>query len=803
MKKQIVWFEDIGLEDVPLVGGKNASLGEMIKDLLRQGVNVPNGFALTSEAYFYFLEKAGIKEKIKEIVSTIDAKNIKDLLKKSEQIRNLILKSPLPKDLEEKVLDFYKKLSKQYGQENVDVAVRSSATAEDLPTASFAGMHESFLNVKGKKRLLEAIKKCFASLFLPRAISYREEKGFDHMKIAISVGVQKMVRSDLACAGIMFTLDTESGFPDVSVINGTWGLGEMIVKGKITSDEFFVAERMLVKGYPAIIKKTLGSKKYKMIRGEGGNSTKIVPTTEKERNSFVLSDEEVLRLADWAIKIEKHYSKKAGTWQPMDIEWAKDGKTGKLFIVQARPETIHRGEEKKSFFEYKIKAKAKVLAQGIAIGQKIGQGKANVIYDIKGIGRFKKGEVLVTKMTDPDWEPIMKMASAIVTDEGSRTCHAAIISRELGVPCVVGAKEATKKVKSGRFITVDCSRGEQGFVYDGKVPFVVKEYKLKELPKTKTKICLNIGTPESAFAASFLPVDGVGLAREEFIFTSEIKIHPLALLKPERVDKNTQKEIDKITTGYKDKKEFFIEKLAQGIGRITTAFYPREVIVRFSDFKSNEYAQLVGGKFFEPVESNPMIGWRGSSRYYSEEFKEAFALECKAIKKVREEYGFENLAVMVPFCRTVEEGRRVMEIMKRNGLIKGVKGLKVYVMCEIPSNVILIEEFLKIFDGISIGSNDLTQLVLGIDRDSAILAKVGDERNEAVKKLIKQAIEACNKREKYCGICGDAPSTFPEFAEFLVECGIQSISVNPDVAVKTRLIVAKAEEKLKNKKPSY
>ncbi len=797
MEKKIVWFEDIGLEDVPLVGGKNASLGEMIRDLSRYGVNVPNGFALTSGAYFYFIEKAGIKEEIKKILSTIDTKKVNDLLKKSKKIRDLILKSDFPDDLEKDIIRFYKKLSKEYGEENVDVAVRSSATAEDLPTASFAGMHESFLNINGTKQLLEAIKKCFASLFLPRAISYREEKGFDHMKIAISVGVQKMVRSDLACAGIMFTLDTESGFPDVSVINGTWGLGEMIVKGKITSDEFFVAERMLVKGYPAIIKKTLGSKKYKLIRGKGGRGTRVVPTTEKERNTFVLSDEEVLRLANWAIKIEQHYSKKAGTWQPMDIEWAKDGKSGKLFIVQARPETVHRGEEKKSFVEYKIKRKSKVLAEGIAIGQKIGQGKANVIHDIKGIGRFKEGEILVTKMTDPDWEPIMKMAAGIVTDEGSRTCHAAIISRELGVPCVVGAKEATKNIKSGKFVTVDCSRGEKGFVYDGKVPFLVKEYKFKDLPKTKTKICLNIGTPESAFSASFLPVDGVGLAREEFIFTSEIKIHPLALLNFDKLDKKTKNEIEKITFGYKDKKEFFVEKLAQGVGRIATAFYPREVIVRFSDFKSNEYAQLIGGKYFEPEESNPMIGWRGASRYYSREFKEAFSLECKAIKKAREEYGLENISVMVPFCRTPEEGKKVIDIMKANGLLKGIKGLRVYVMCEIPSNVVLIDEFLDVFDGISIGSNDLTQLTLGIDRDSAILAKVGDERDEAVKKLIKEAIEACKKRGKYCGICGDAPSTFPEFAKFLVECGIQSISVNPDVAVKTRLIVAEAEKNLR------
>ncbi len=798
MKKQIVWLEDIGLEDVSLVGGKNASLGETIRDLSRYGVNVPNGFALTSEAYFYFLEKAGIREEIKKIISTIDINKVSDLIKKSARIRSLILKSNFPKDLEEKIIEFYKKLSKQYSCKNVDVAVRSSATAEDLPTASFAGMHESFLNITGKKKLLDAIKKCFSSLFLPRTISYREEKGFDHMKIAISVGIQKMVRSDLACAGIMFTLDTESGFPDVSVINGTWGLGEMIVKGKITSDEFFVSERMLIKGYPAIIKKTLGSKKYKMVRGKGGESTKIVLTSEKERNSFVLSDEEVLKLADWGIKIEQHYSKKAGLWQPMDVEWAKDGQTGKLFIVQARPETIHRGEEKKSFIEYKIKSKAKVLCEGVAIGQKVGQGKANVIHDIKGIGRFKEGEILITKMTDPDWEPIMKMASAIVTDEGSRTCHAAIISRELGVPCIVGSMNATKNIKSGNLITVDCSQGERGFVYDGKVPFSIKEYNFKDLPKTKTKICLNIGTPESAFSSSFLPVDGVGLAREEFIFTSEIKIHPLALLNFDKLDKKTKKEIEKITAGYKDKKEFFVEKLAQGVGRIATAFYPKEVIVRFSDFKSNEYAQLVGGKYFEPEESNPMIGWRGASRYYSKEFKEAFLLECKALRKAREEYGLSNISVMVPFCRTVEEGRSVISIMQQNGLIRGKDNLKIYVMCEVPSNVILAKEFLEIFDGFSIGSNDLTQLSLGIDRDSAILAQLADERNEAVKKLIREAVEACKIKNKYSGICGDAPSTFPEFAEFLVDIGIQSISINPDVAVKTRILIAEKEKKLAN-----
>lgn len=791
--RNIVWFKDIGLEDVPLVGGKNASLGEMIKELKEDGIAVPNGFALTADAYFDFLEKAGIKEKIQEIIFKIKKENVKDLRKKSEEIRNIILNSHIPKKLEEKILYFYQKLSKEYGEENTDVAIRSSATAEDLPTASFAGMHETYLNVKGKKELLSSIKKCFASLFLARAISYREEKGFDHMKIAVSVGVQKMVRSDLACAGIMFTLDTESGFPDVTVVNGTWGLGEMIVKGRITPDEFFVAERMLLKGFPAIIKKKIGTKKVKLIRGHNGKATRIVKTTAKEQNTFVLSEEEVLRLASWAIKIERHYSRKAGKWQPMDIEWAKDGKSGKLYIVQARPETIHRGEEKKGFTEYQIKEKAKILASGISIGQRIGQGRVNIIKDVKGIGRFKKGEVLVTKMTDPDWEPIMKMASAIVTDEGSRTCHAAIISRELGVPCVVGTRDATKNIKSKKFVTVDCSKGEEGFVYHGRVSFSTKEYKFDELPKTRTKISLNIGSPESAFSASFLPVDGVGLAREEFIFTSEIKIHPLALLNPQKLDKKTRNKIEKITLGYKDKKEFFIEKLAQGVGRIATAFYPKEIIVRFSDFKSNEYAQLIGGNYFEPEESNSMIGWRGASRYYSEDFKEAFLLECKAIKKAREEYGLKNISVMIPFCRTPEEGKTIVDIMKKNGLSKGREGLKVYVMCEIPSNVILAEEFLKIFDGFSIGSNDLTQLTLGIDRDSAILSHLADERNEAVKKLIEKAIKKCKEKRKYSGICGDAPSTFPEFADFLVGLGIESISVNPDVAVKTKLIVAEKE----------
>ncbi|HOK35312.1 MAG TPA: phosphoenolpyruvate synthase [Candidatus Pacearchaeota archaeon] len=796
--ESIIWFKEISLEDVPRVGGKNASLGEMIRELSKKGIAVPDGFALTAKAYFDFLEKGGIKDKIFRIISLIDTKNIPDLQAKSKQIQSLILKTPLPEDLEKQILDFYQKLSEEYHEKEIDVAVRSSATAEDLPTASFAGAHETYLNIKGKKNLLLAIKKCFASLFLPRAISYREEKGFDHLKIALSVGVQKMVRSDLASSGVMFTLDTESGFEDVVLISGSWGLGEMIVKGRVIPDQFLVAKKMLLEGYPAIIEKTLGTKKLKLIYSSKGSktSTKIVNTTEKERNKFTLSNEEILKLANWAIKVEEHYSKKAGELRPMDIEWAKDGKSGELFLVQARPETVHRAQQKQSFIEYELEGRGRVIAKGIAIGEKIAQGKVNIIKDVKEIDKFKRGEVLVTRMTDPDWEQIMKIASAIITDEGSRVCHAAIVSRELGIPCIVGTKNATEIIPQGKEVTVDCSKGEEGYVFEGKIPFKKIEHSLKDIPKTKTKVCLNIGSPDIAFKSSFLPNDGVGLAREEFIFASEIKVHPLALLNFKKLDKKTQKEIEKVTAGWEDKKEFFIEKLAQGVARIATAFYPKEVIVRFSDFKTNEYAQLLGGQAFEPKEENPMLGWRGASRYYSENFKEAFLLECQAMKKAREEYGLKNIAVMVPFCRTIEEGEKTIELMKKAGLERGKNGLKVYVMCEIPSNVILADEFLKIFDGFSIGSNDLTQLTLGLDRDSAIVAKVGDERNEAVKKLVKEAIEVCQKEGKYSGICGQAPSDYPEFAEFLVDCGIESISVNPDVAIKTRLIVA---EKEKNK----
>ncbi|MCD6094889.1 phosphoenolpyruvate synthase [bacterium] len=800
--KSILWFKDITLEDVPSVGGKNASLGEMIGALKKEGVTVPDGFAITAAAYFDFLKKGKIKDKIEKTLSEIDVKNVRNLHRRSKQIRDLILKTPFPLNLEKEILESYQKLSEEYGEKSTDVAVRSSATAEDLPGASFAGLHETYLNIRGEKNLLLAVKRCMASLFTPRAISYREEKGFNHMKVALSVGVQKMVRSDLGCSGVMFTLDTESGFPDVVLINGTWGLGEMIVQGKIIPDEFLVAKKLLLKGYPAIIRKELGTKRKKMIYAKRRDkvTTKIVNVPSQDQRKFTLSDNEILKLAEWGVKVERHYSKRAGRHQPMDLEWAKDGKSGGLFLIQARPETVHGARERKSLIEYRLEGKGKILTKGISIGEKIGQGRANIIKDVKEIGKFKKGEILVTKITDPDWEPIMKIASGIVTDSGGRTCHAAIISRELGIPCIVGTKNGTEVISQNQEITIDCSKGEEGFVYKGKIPFKKIEHRLDEIPKTKTRVCLNIGSPDIAFRSSFLPVDGIGLAREEFIFASEIRVHPLALLNFEKLDKKTKKEIEKITAPWKDKKQFFVEKLAQGISRIATAFYPREVIVRFSDFKSNEYAQLIGGDKFEPKEPNPMIGWRGASRYYSEEFKEAFLLECKAIKKAREEYGLKNIVPMVPFCRTVEEGKKVLLLMKKAGLERGKNDLKVYVMCEIPSNVILAKEFLKIFDGFSIGSNDLTQLTLGLDRDNAIIAHVGNERNEAVKRLIREAIKECRKQKKYSGICGDAPSTFPEFTRFLIDCGIESISVNPDVAVRTKLLVAEQERKIKRGK---
>ena len=797
-KDFVLWFEDLRIEDVPLVGGKNASLGEMYRELTKKGVKVPNGFAVTAYAYRFFLEKAGIRKKIAEILSDLNTHDMKNLQERGQKVRETILASDMPGEVVASIIDAYAKLSKMYGK-NVDVAVRSSATAEDLPDASFAGQQETYLNIREEYALVEACKKCFASLFTNRAISYRHDKGFDHFSISLSIGVQKMVRSDLASSGVMFSIDTESGFPQVVYITSAYGLGENIVQGAVNPDEFYVHKPTLKKGFKPIILKKVGEKNIKMIYSMDGNKpTKNVFVNKEEQKEFSINNNEILELAKWACIIEDHYSKKAGKFKPMDMEWAKDGKTNELFIVQARPETVESQKDRNILEEYVLKSKGKIISVGSSVGSKIGAGKANIIKNVSGIKTFKAGEVLITDMTDPDWEPIMKIASAIVTNRGGRTCHAAIISRELGIPCVVGTNNGTESIKNGQGVTVDCSQGEKGYIYDGILKYEIKKQDLRHLPKTKTKIMMNIGNPESAFDQSFIPNDGVGLAREEFIISSYIKIHPYALINYKNLkDKALKKQIDELTHGYKDKTQFFIDKLAEGIAMIGAAFYPKDVIVRTSDFKTNEYANLIGGKPYEPVEENPMIGWRGASRYYKDGYKEGFILECKAFKKVREEFGLTNVKIMIPFCRTLDEGRKVIEIMKKAGLEQGKNELEVYVMCEIPSNVILAEEFAKIFDGFSIGSNDLTQLTLGLDRDSQIVSDIYDERNEAVKRLIKQVITSAKKTKTKIGICGQAPSDFPDFAQFLVECGIDSISLNPDTVIKTRLKIAETERKLK------
>ncbi|MFC1742196.1 phosphoenolpyruvate synthase [Nanoarchaeota archaeon] len=796
-KEFILWFDQLGIEDVPFTGGKNASLGEMYQNLTAKGVKVPNGFAVTAYAYDYLVEKSGIKDKIREALSDLNTHDMKNLSERGEKVRLLFLNAEFPQELRDKISAAYVDLCKTYG-ENCDVAVRSSATAEDLPDASFAGQQETFLNIRGPEMLMDACRRCFASLFTNRAISYRVDKGFDHFQVALSIGVQKMVRSDRASSGVMFSIDTESGFTDVVFVTSAYGLGETVVQGAVNPDEFYVHKPTLKKGFKSIIHKEVGEKAIKMIYTDSGiKPTKIVPVSKDDRRHFSVTDEEVLTLAKWACIIEEHYSEKAGHFKPMDMEWAKDGETGELFIVQARPETVQSQKDLTCIEDYNLKEKGNVLVEGKSVGHKIGVGDANVIKDVGRIADFQKGQVLITDMTDPDWEPIMKIASAIVTNRGGRTCHAAIISRELGIPCLVGTHTATQAVAQGQKVTVDCSQGDEGFVYEGELPFEIVKTDLKEMPDTKTKIMMNLGNPEEAFAASFLPNKGVGLAREEFIINSSIKIHPLALLHFDQLkDAKTIKLIEKITFAYDDKVEFYVDKLAQGIARIAAAFYPKDVILRFSDFKSNEYANLIGGKEFEPVEDNPMIGWRGSSRYYSEKFKAAFALECKAVLMVRNDMGLSNLQVMIPFCRTLDEAHKVMGEMEASGLKQGENGLKVIGMCEIPSNVILAEEFLDIFDGFSIGSNDLTQLTLGLDRDSELVASIYDERNEAVKKLIKQVIDVANAKGKYIGICGQAPSDFPDFAEFLVEAGIHSMSLNPDTVVKTTVAIAEKEKQL-------
>jgi len=794
-QKHLLWFKEISVKDVPLVGGKNASLGEMFSQLTKKGVDIPDGFALTSGAYWYYLRENKIDRRLKEIFKEFNPESLESLKKTGKAARQLILESDFPQDMKEEILKNYKKLSQKYSEKNVDVAVRSSATAEDLPSASFAGQHETFLNVSGSQSLLKAIKNCMASLFTNRAISYRDEKGFDHLKIALSVGVQKMVRSDLSSAGIMFSLDTETGFKNVILINSIFGIGEMIVKGKITPDQFYVFKPTLKEPFKPIISKSIGRKTKKYIYGKGGG-LKEVKVSDEDQLKFSITDEEVLTLAKWAKIIEDHYSQKAGKWMPQDMEWAKDGETGKIFIVQARPETVHAVKAKNILEEYQIETRQKPILEGIAIGAKIAQGKVKTISNISKITQFQKGEILVTKMTDPDWVPLMRLASAVVTDEGSKTCHAAIVARELEIPCIVGTRKATKILKSGQEITVDCTQGLNGRIFSGRISFKVKRHDLKNIPRLKTKIMVNIGAPEIAFKTSFLPVDGVGLAREEFIIAEKIRIHPLSLYHFDEIkDEKIKKEIERLTVGCKDKKEYFVDKLAEGIAQIAAAFFPKPVIIRLSDFKTKEYRGLIGGEFFEGEEANPMLGFRGASRYLDKEFQPAFKMECQAIKKAREEFGLKNIIVMVPFCRTPEEGKEVVGLMKKFGLEKGKDDLKVIVMCEIPSNVILAEEFLEVFDGMSIGSNDLTQLTLGMDRDNARIAYIGDERNSAVKQMIARVIKLCNQKKKYCGICGQAPSDFPEFAEFLVKEGIESISLNPDTVIGTILDLAKIKQK--------
>ncbi|PIS00924.1 MAG: phosphoenolpyruvate synthase [Chlamydiae bacterium CG10_big_fil_rev_8_21_14_0_10_35_9] len=799
----ILWFHEIEAKDIDIVGGKNASLGEMQQHLKKKKIPVPSGFAITSHAYKYALKKCGISKNLKDLLSGLDPSDTKALERVGKKAREYITLCAFPQDLQDAICHAYRKLSAKYKTKNADVAVRSSATAEDLPFASFAGQQETYLHISGEEALLDACKKCFASLYTDRAIAYRIEHKISHFTTYLSIGVQKMVRSDLSSSGVIFTLDTETGFPNVVLISGSYGLGENIVQGTVNPDEFYVFKPTLKKGYKSLISKQLGTKKTKIVYAKKGGKvpTKTIKTSLKEQRAFCISDGDILTLAKWAIDIEEHYSKKNGRWMPMDLEWAKDGKTGKLYIIQARPETVQSRKNPNIIEEYKCLQKGKVLVTGKSIGKKIAQGKARVILNVQDAHTFKPGEILITDMTDPDWVPIMRTASAIVTNRGGRTSHAAIVSRELGLPCIVGTEEATKILTTGRPITADCSQGEQGIVYDKFMKFDVKKIDIRNISKPKTQIMINIGYPDEAFSLSFLPNDGVGLAREEFIISQSIRIHPMALIQFAKIkDQQIRKQIEKITLGYKDKKQFFVDKLATGISIIAAAFYPKDVILRCSDFKTNEYANLIGGKYFEPKEENPMLGWRGASRYYSDGYKEGFSLECKAIKKAREVFGLTNIKVMIPVCRTVEEGKEVLHVMKKNGLERGKNHLQVYMMCEIPSNVILADQFSDLFDGFSIGSNDLTQMVLGVDRDSSLVADIFDERNDAVKRMIQLVITTARKRKCKIGICGDAPSTYPEFAKFLVDCGINSISLSPDAVMSTRHLIAKHEKAKKRLK---
>ncbi|HEU4342335.1 MAG TPA: phosphoenolpyruvate synthase [Candidatus Binatia bacterium] len=790
----IRWFHEIGIEDVPLVGGKNASLGELCRELVPKGIKVPNGFAITAQAYWDLLRSAKLDQRIREILSGLDTRDAANLRQRGNAIRRELTGAALPESLQREIVTAYQKLS-EGADEPVDVAVRSSATAEDLPDASFAGQQETYLNVSGDAALLESCKRCFASLFTDRAISYRQDKGFEHLRVGLSIGIQRMVRSDLASSGVMFSIDTETGFPDVVLINAAYGLGENVVQGSVNPDEYYVFKTTLKQGFRPILQKIVGSKEFKLIYDVGGGKmVRNVPVAPADRSRFAITDEEILTLARWACLIEDHYSRKHSRHMPMDMEWAQDGRTGHLFIVQARPETVQSQKRFDTLEVYHLEEKGQALVRGRSVGEKIAHGPARVVRSAQNLQEVRDGDVLVTDKTDPDWEPTMKKAAAIVTNRGGRTCHAAIVSRELGLPAIVGTESATELLSTGQAVTVCCAEGDTGSVYQGFLKFNVERINLQDLPRPRTKVMMNVGNPEEAFHLSFMPNDGVGLAREEFIITTYIKIHPLALMDFERLeDRGLRAEIDQLTAGYTDKAQFFVDKLAQGVAMIAAAFYPKDVIVRLSDFKTNEYANLIGGKAYEPVEENPMIGFRGASRYYNSRYQAGFALECRAMKKVRDEMGLTNVKLMIPFCRTVEEGRRVLEEMEKHGLKRGVNQLEVYVMCEIPSNVILANEFAEIFDGFSIGSNDLTQLVLGVDRDSEIVAHVFDERNAAVKSMIASVIRSAKAKRRKIGICGQAPSDYPDFAAFLVELGIDSISLNPDAVLKTTLRILEME----------
>jgi pyruvate, water dikinase len=796
-KRYIRWFNELTIDDIPLVGGKNASLGEMYRELIPQGINIPNGFAVTAEGYRYMLDHANAWDELHLALDDLDADNMADLAKRAQKAREIIYAAPLPDLLEKQILEAYSQLQKQYG-DDLSLAVRSSATAEDLPTASFAGQQDTYLNIRGEQSLLNACKRCFASLFTDRAIHYRIDQGFDHFKLGLSIGIMKMVRSDLSASGVMFSLDTESGFTDVVFITGAYGLGENVVQGAVDPDEFYVHKPTFEQGFRAVLKRTLGAKKIKMVYSEGRTRepTQNIVTSEEERSHFCITDQDVLTLADYAIKIEKHYSGKAGQPRPMDMEWAKDGVDGLLYIVQARPETVVSQRDSMIMESYVLKDKAEPIVIGHAVGSKIATGNARIIEHLEQLSNFKLGDVLVADITTPDWEPVMKIAAAIVTNRGGRTCHAAIISRELGVPAVIGCENATRTILNKSPVTVSCAEGDVGKVYQGILDFELKTTDLTGLKRPKTKIMLNIGNPELAFKTSFLPNDGVGLARMEFIIAEYIKAHPLALIHQDRVqDKVVLEKLKQLTCNYEKPEDFFIERLSEGVAIIAAAFYPKPVVVRMSDFKTNEYAALLGGSDFEFEEANPMIGFRGASRYINPAYEEGFALECAAMKRVRDDMGFTNVILMIPFCRRVQEAERVLEAMAKHGLKRGENGLHIYVMCEIPNNVIQIDTFSQVFDGFSIGSNDLTQLTLGVDRDSAIIADDFDERDPGVKEMIRMAVKGAQRNHKHIGICGQAPSDYPDMAEFLVEIGIDSISLNPDTVLQTTQRILETEQR--------